>query len=174
MKSRKNKGFTLIELLVVVAIIGILATIVLVSLSTARQKARDSRRVADIRQIQLALEVLLDSGTSYPTTLAGLVPVYMTTVPQDPATQADYWYAHLPQTNPTRYHLLANLEDTSSASLRNDADCNSSVADQCPAGETSPRYYTAGVLGGFDGIETDATNECVGAATVLRCYDVHP
>lgn len=52
-----NKGFTLIELLVVIAIIGLLASIILVSLNSAREKARDTRRVADIKQIQIALEL---------------------------------------------------------------------------------------------------------------------
>jgi type II secretion system protein G len=66
MKTLKSKGFTLIELLVVVAIIGVLATIVLSSLSDARARSRDAKRLADIRTIQTALEVYhLDNG-SYP------------------------------------------------------------------------------------------------------------
>jgi len=62
----KQKGFTLIELLVVVAIIGLLATIVLVSLNTARQKARDARRLSDMHQILTALEMYYDDNSEYP------------------------------------------------------------------------------------------------------------
>lgn len=51
----KSKGFTLIELLVVIAIIGILATIILSSLSTAQMKARDTRRLQDMKTIYTAL-----------------------------------------------------------------------------------------------------------------------
>ena len=62
----KHKGFTLIELLVVVAIIGILATVVLASLGSARSKARDARREADIRTIQTALEIYYIDNGVYP------------------------------------------------------------------------------------------------------------
>jgi len=67
MKYLKNKkGFTLIELLVVIAIIGILASIVLVSINSARKKSRDATRMADLRQIAMALEMYYDSNGSYP------------------------------------------------------------------------------------------------------------
>lgn len=61
-----KKGFTLIELLIVIAIIGILASALLVSLGGARQSARDSRRLADVRQVQAALEVYFNACGHYP------------------------------------------------------------------------------------------------------------
>jgi len=59
----RNKGFTLIELLVVIAVIGLLASIVLVSVGPARGKARDARRQSDIRQINLAMEMCYDDSS---------------------------------------------------------------------------------------------------------------
>lgn len=68
----KRKGFTLIELLVVIAIIGILASIVLISLNDARQNARDVKRIGDLRQFQLAAEIYFDDNTWYPPSSAAL------------------------------------------------------------------------------------------------------
>lgn len=65
----KNKlGFTLIELLVVISIIGLLATVVLVSLNRARIKARDTRRQADMYQIVAALNLYYQDNGCLPST----------------------------------------------------------------------------------------------------------
>ncbi|MFA6602054.1 MAG: type II secretion system protein [Candidatus Paceibacterota bacterium] len=63
--KRYTKGFTLIELLVVIAIIGILASVVLVSLNSARKKGQDARVVSDVQQLRIALESGFN-GSTYP------------------------------------------------------------------------------------------------------------
>ncbi|MFA4881023.1 MAG: type II secretion system protein [Candidatus Doudnabacteria bacterium] len=88
-KIFRSRGFTLVELLVVIAIIGILASVVMVSLNPARAKARDAQRKSDLTNFSLALEMYYDSQTtpSYPTTaqgLAVLAPTYMPRIPADP------------------------------------------------------------------------------------------
>lgn len=60
------RGFTLIELLVVIAIIGLLSSVVFASLNSARSKARDAKRVADISEIRTALELFYDTHGRYP------------------------------------------------------------------------------------------------------------
>ncbi|MBI4086602.1 prepilin-type N-terminal cleavage/methylation domain-containing protein [Candidatus Kaiserbacteria bacterium] len=63
--NEERSGFTLIELLVVISIIGLLASIVMASLNSARVKARDARRKSDLREIALALELFYDANGSY-------------------------------------------------------------------------------------------------------------
>ena len=61
-----KKAFTLIELLVVIAIIGLLSSIVLVSLNGARERARKAKAQAELRQFKSAVEVYRSQNGSYP------------------------------------------------------------------------------------------------------------
>ncbi len=122
-EKRSQKGFTLIELLVVVAIIGVLATIVLVSLNSARIKARDVRRLADIRQVALALEIHYDNNSAYiPVTgcvvingdsLGDLI-IYeiMSALPVDPLVGNHYYYGTDSNTNAQHYVIRTVLEES--------------------------------------------------------------
>ena len=67
----KRRGFTLIELLVVIAIIGILASIVLVSLGTARNKAKDAKIQTDVAQIRSIAEMINGDNTAYTALCSG-------------------------------------------------------------------------------------------------------
>jgi prepilin-type N-terminal cleavage/methylation domain-containing protein len=66
MKRRATHGFTLIELLVVIAIIGLLGTLSIVAFSNSVKKARDTRRLSDMKQIMSALELYKDQYGTYP------------------------------------------------------------------------------------------------------------
>jgi len=151
MLKRSGRGFTLIELLVVIAIIGILSSIVLASLNSARTKGRDTKRVSDIKQLQLALELYYDANGSYPAALteATLVtPGYISVVPQDSTDDVVYPYEQL--SSGTSYHLGANLEVAGNAALESDADDDGTV-----------------ITNGADG------TSCTGAAD-RYCFDVKP
>lgn len=83
MNLRKIKAFTLIELLVVIAIIGILAALIIVSLSGARNKATDTQRKNNARNLDTALaQYYLDNNTAYPAhATAGGTAIAATSVP---------------------------------------------------------------------------------------------
>lgn len=61
-----KKAFTLVELLVVATIIAILTSITLVEFGVAKSKSRDSKRVADVAQIQLAIQLYFNRCNQYP------------------------------------------------------------------------------------------------------------
>ena len=102
--NSNKKGFTLIELLVVVAIIGVLASVVLVSLADARAKGRDSKRISDMKALQTAIEMAKTDGINPPASYAHsgttvfnyLRPTYLQSIPIEtyPATanSADLYY----------------------------------------------------------------------------------
>lgn len=173
--SRIKKGFTLIELLVVIAIIGVLASVVLASLNTARRKSRDARRVSDIKQIQMALELYFDGDGDgeYPDASASLAPKYIATVATDPSTNAAYPYTNLSLDGSgnrvacavasgtcTFYHLGALLEgDADSGPLKGDRDLNA-VVDGGPDGGTASAAC--------------AEDSTAFAAGTDKCFDVTP
>jgi general secretion pathway protein G len=122
MKTRAQKGFTLIELLVVIAIIGLLSSVVLASLNSARKKGRDARRLSDLKQLQTALELSNDANNGYPAALSVatiVTPGYMSTLPADPLGGA-YGYVQVSTTN---YVIGAILENGGQVgALLNDYD----------------------------------------------------
>lgn len=143
---KKNKGFTLIELLVVIAIIGILSSVVLASLNSAREKSRDAKRVSDIKQLQLALELYFDTNGEYPALLTDLSPTFIPSDPVDPLGGAYVYSAYTTSAVPPvvgdtcdnspatetciSYHLGANLEGgVTHKALESDADNLGNVVD---------------------------------------------
>ncbi len=160
-QKRALRGFTLIELLVVIAIIGILASVILASLNTARIKARDTRRLEDVKEIQLALSLYYDAnGNTYPTNIYGgaLAPTYISVVPTDPVGATQYKYSALGSgATCSTYHLGAILEDSTNAALSQDADA--AAGTNCTGGTAD-----------FNG----ASAACTTTAGTDQCYDVKP
>jgi type II secretion system protein G len=113
-----KRSFTIIELLVVVAVIGLLASVVLVSLKGVKGEARDARRKTDLKAIQTALEMYYNDNNKYPTPgngwdvgyhydapgrtewleLEALLAPYLTQLPVDPR-----WPKNNPATDPYKW-----------------------------------------------------------------------
>jgi prepilin-type N-terminal cleavage/methylation domain-containing protein len=133
----KKRGFTLVELLVVIAIIGLLGTFSIVSLRGTRTKARDTKRMTDLKLVQTALNLYYDQYGVYPngsgTTChagntgtsfeaGGCLEVLVTSgflrgLPQDPDSAQHYRYDNWCRTSPTggasspqQYRLFAFTE----------------------------------------------------------------
>jgi prepilin-type N-terminal cleavage/methylation domain-containing protein len=163
----KRKGFTLIELMVSIAIIGILTAVVIANAANSKAKARDAKRVADIAQIQLALELYYNRCNQYPVTLSSTagdgcpngttLANFLSPIPTAPsgpdATYTTYQYASLRGSSGTEnicstYHLWVKVEKTGSNT--DDADaaagstkCSSgnSLADVTAAANDTDQFY---------------------------------
>ncbi|PIP15138.1 hypothetical protein COY88_03520 [Candidatus Roizmanbacteria bacterium CG_4_10_14_0_8_um_filter_35_28] len=146
-----KKGFTLIELLVVIAIIGMLSALLLPNYMAARERARDSQRKSDLRQIQKALEMYKQDQTppDYPadgffatntnkgkcwyqggvadSCLAGST-IYMNKIPQDPVSANNYYFDNK---GSLEYELCVCLENSADP----DGSTNCSVCGSCTSGK---------------------------------------
>jgi uncharacterized protein (TIGR02145 family)/prepilin-type N-terminal cleavage/methylation domain-containing protein len=139
----RNQGFTLIELLTVIFIIALLATAVIFSVTSSRKAGRDTKRVSDVNQIQIALENYNRVEGRYPVTLTTGQPligpsggvVYMNKIPQNPPYDttdcafSNYEYVYNEEEK--SYQLFFCLEDQTS-------DLSPGLKVAKPTGITSP------------------------------------
>lgn len=162
--SIKRQGFTLIELLVVIAIIGILATIIVASFTSAQRRGRDARRKGDLDAIKKALVLYrtdapvgirpyptcpgdsdttctITTATNFNTAPRPMTPTYIRNVPQDPINTGANIYTYDPEacsggvgSTCNTYTLYAVLENTNDPS-----DTSSQTA--CSIGAPTPDRY---------------------------------
>jgi prepilin-type N-terminal cleavage/methylation domain-containing protein len=162
--NKNIKGFTLIELIVVVAIIAMLTSVVLSSMSTSRNKALDTASINSVREIKTALTMYFADYGVYPTNLQTLTTgskiyiaeinpnvKYVSLTYRTPATPPQATFYNNSCIDKCNYYVLATP-----LKLRNDILNNSALINV------------------VDKLNT-ATNDCIGpAGDNIRCYAVTP
>lgn len=140
MKTRLS--FTLIELLVVIAIIGMLSALLLPNFMSARERARDSQRKSDLKQIQKAFELYKQnqSPISFPPDLPesgvefnGSGNTYMNKFPTDPSPGKEYYYSV--DNDALTYTLCSCIENSADPDKTEGVSCS-----VCTACTTGPCY----------------------------------
>lgn len=145
------RGFTFVELMAAIAIIGILSSVALASLSGARERARDSKRVTALSEMGVALELYYNRCRVYPNPSSGVLTAgatgtgcsttfgtYMSSVPVDPLSSSGRKYDYA--LSGAKYVLRASLEQNNAA-LTDDLD-GTQVGLNCGANpEVSGAYY---------------------------------
>lgn len=104
-----ESGFTLIELLVVVSIIALLSSIAVASLNQTRSKARDAKRVSDLKTLSTAIELYYDTNNVYPVARGS-----------DTTYAGTFWYQACPSSDATFSGNAATMPS---------ADCWSNTAN---------------------------------------------
>jgi len=119
--AAKN-GFTIIELIVAIVVIGIIASIMIVSYTGVQQRARDSERGSHVTELKIALEKYRAENGSYPgvcpggdgsgcavSELTAALQPYTNTIPHDPRFTAD---------SPEDYRYVRGAVETGSYAIR--------------------------------------------------------
>src|SRR3990167_1589898 len=118
-----QKGFTLLELLIVIIILGVLATLISGNFLNSLKKGRDTRRKADLQNMQKALELYYEDKKAYPLTnqivfgnpfcetnpasSCGTEKIYMQQLPTESTAGCTYAY----QSDGTAYQLYSMIEN---------------------------------------------------------------
>ncbi|MCX6740882.1 MAG: prepilin-type N-terminal cleavage/methylation domain-containing protein [Candidatus Parcubacteria bacterium] len=139
----KKRAFTLVELLTVVAIIGLLSAFAVVAVRGALVKGRDTRRIADVKNMGTAIEMYFSDNSSYPVVtdangvsssqgicleqssqFATVMLTYMRNIPQDPGyintTYPEYCYWYHTTGNGSQYKISARMESSNYALASSD------------------------------------------------------
>ncbi len=150
----KRSAFTLVELMVVVAIIGLISTIAIVASSAIRSRGRDTKRIADLRQVRSALELYYNETSAYPTcgqacttycdcTTVGwggnfaemeIKPAYMASIPADPINDGTYGYFYARGYKISGNCSYMNTNSPSDYVLATRLENPASVQASCPGG----------------------------------------
>ena len=155
-----KKGFTLIELLVVIAIIGILATFIVASFSSAQQRARDARRKSDLDAVKKALELAKNDCTGarwYPVVIGASGDVRYTNLAAVLQNATNNYIKSAP-IDPTRTGAPGYQYTTGGTPSTGPVCFDASGARNLPG---MPRYLLRAQL--------ENTNDSTAAETVTRC-----
>ena len=137
-RKRFSYGFTLIEMLIVVTIIALLSSIILVGLGSSRAKARDARRIADLHNTMVALELYYSKYQFYPRAsnweeLSDIltdpyIGIGVSKIPRDPLSNSGYSYEY--GTSGQDY-VLGSVFETKDPALDDDIDRNNIYGVNC-------------------------------------------
>lgn len=128
--GRFNSGFTLFELLVSISIIGILTALASVAFSGAQKKARDARRMEDVKLVQTAAEQFYSQSATYSYPTSNATPwngsgglSILSVFPTDPKNSGSYIYTYTYAAATNTYCFCALLENVTSGNSSN-SSCN--------------------------------------------------
>ena len=168
-KNLYKKAFTLVELMIVIAIIAVLTAIVTSNFAQSKAKSRDAKRISDLSQIQLALEMAFDRCNDYPSSrrdpLASTTIIdnnckdpsgnpytlgyFISNVPTDNGMSYTYGTPEISSNPATDYVLMAKLE------------AYNSILEDAPTGTFSYSYMLTDGASGIS-INCDHTSHyCV-------------
>jgi prepilin-type N-terminal cleavage/methylation domain-containing protein len=154
-----RRGFTLIELLVVIAIIAILAAMLLPALAKAKEKAKQTACLANLKQVGVGLAMYVDDNNGY------FPPIKTYQDPKDPTSPSWSWHkslgSYLPQLGAGQTAKANRVFICPSARYK-------SAVGTLSGDELSQTYSASGALNGLDPVKNKATQEAIPRKAIMR------